>query len=217
MCEYTIRLRDVVNRMGGRAVEDYFPGHVTRYLSLDRIRKGYCPYCGHVLLPNELRPSGRSTRSLCTRCYHSLIGAVPVGKCIICGNPLPPAKMQLQQINKREIAHYMHEDSCRDYFTLIHSAVAGEAFALKTQQLPYAERLDLQELERARRNLLDTIHSSLKAIQMTAPQLPQPMDRLLPVPDSGSELVPVSLDRKALTKDDVITIDLPIKAVKTKP
>ena len=216
MCEYTVRLHDVLNRMGGRAVEDYFPIHVTRYLSFDRIRKGYCPYCWHVLLPNELRPSGRSTRSLCTRCYHSLIGAVPVEKCIICGDHLPYNKIQLQQINKREIAHYIHEDSCRDYFTLIHSAVVSEASALKTQQLPNAERLDLQELERARRRLLDTIQSSLKTIQMTPPQLPQRIDRLLPVPDSGSELVPVSLDRKALAKDDVITIDLPIKAVKPK-
>jgi len=217
MCEYTVRLNGVLNRMGSQTVEDYFPAHVRRSLSLDRDLKGCCPYCGREMLPDELRPPGRTTRSICPQCYDRLIDVVPVEKCIICRGQLPHAKTQSQQVNRREIAHYMHENSCRDYFTLIHSAVVGEALTKKTQQLPPTEILDLQEFERNRGRLLDQIQSSLKAIQMTALQLSQPVAGLLPATDSGLKKVPAFFDREVSAKDDMITIDLPLKKIKTKP
>lgn len=143
MCEYMIRLIEVLTRMNGQGLENYFPHHTTNRFGFLQIQQGYCFNCGKWMHQNELNPPGRTTRSLCSNCYEVLISSVPVHNCIICGDSLPQNKIYNQQIQNREIANYMHDGFCRDYFTLIHSKVNG---ALQLQNQHYIPAASPQPL-----------------------------------------------------------------------
>ena len=203
-----IRLDDVWNRMNGNTVQVYFPAYITNRLSLDGIQHGHCFNCGRQLSPNELIPPGRTSRSLCPACYEILIASIPMHTCIICGNSLPQDKINSQKVLNREIANYMHEGFCRDYFTLIHSKVNGVLQLQERRCFPSAIQRPMITSENQNGQFYNFQRSLNELTPMTS-YFNSHSTELLPVRDTEVQLIPNPANQYSADNDNLTIIDLP--------
>ena len=111
----------------------------------------------------------------------------------------------------------MHEDFCRDYFTIIHATVVGEAFPFRTQQLPSPEQDLVLEVERLRQKAIVEIQQTMETLRPILERLPQSDQGLKPLlPGRRAHALPWSGGRDASEDSDLTIIDLPPAAIKTR-
>jgi len=113
-----------------------------------------CPICGKLLSMDEMRPSGRASRSLCESCYTQLVPQnVGSGICLICGDQLPGDKINAQHNSPREIRAHIHEGYCLAIFGSIHNIVLGTPGFVGTPNEAYDTR-------QSQNNLIEMVQSN---------------------------------------------------------
>jgi hypothetical protein len=132
--------------MFGKSLNELFSPEIQREFPYHTVSKGYCPSCQNLIPINEQFPPGRTSRSLCQRCYYDLITNKLGGMCLICRKPLPAYKLQGQANTPREISEYIHDGECIDYFTLIHCKVVGEDMSFVSDESPAYNQLPYHKL-----------------------------------------------------------------------
>ena len=84
-----------------------------------------CPACGTPLSYADMFPQGRCSRSLCSHCYQKYFQFGYDPHCRVCGELLPPDKIQKIKDKPREVRNHLHEE-CMPLWTLLHCYVVGE-------------------------------------------------------------------------------------------
>jgi len=105
---------------------------------------GQCFSCGKYLSPQEKKPPGRATRSMCNKCYEEQIANTINHDCFLCDFSLPDEKIMEQVKNPREIRAHMHEGTCVNAFVILHNIALEEPEVFSRNALPMAQHDDIR-------------------------------------------------------------------------